>query len=305
MAQYGTTACFLSNDNAYSLTPNGLTPIGNNIANLLENQTYTEVNPSIWEWGAYPNAGLYGSIVVMEGELHYLLCASSAGVIGTSATADTQVLDYNMANTSWNLWEYPGYTATCPIVQSVDNQIMPIHLSSRTYIANDNWLLVGWYAGSSGIAYVHQMLTVNQLMQMTGLGNLGTQIFAPTLSVQFRTESPAVARLLQERRIAFEYENLEQISTSLNLNWILYGQQDPTAVTNSTGPALNTTSLFTSSVNYLPFSTTGLLSRQVFGWQQDFGTWAGTCTSLNLSTSNPVSLVKITQVSTLPKVEIT
>jgi hypothetical protein len=317
MAQYGTTACFLSNDNAYSLTPNGLTPIGTNISNLLENQTYNSVNPSVWNGGAYPESGLYGSIVIIEGEMHYLICAPTVPITGVTSSASTEIFDFNLANSTWNVWDYSGYSATCPITQAIDNQVVYGDFSYTSYISNDNWLLVGWSTGFFAEGYVHQMTTVNQMLKMFELGNLGTQIFGPTLSVQFRTESPAIARLIQERRLAFEYENLSIYTettvddqtiispVTLSINWTLYGQQDPTVLTSSTGPALNTTNAFTSSTNYYVSGTSGLLDHQIFSWQQDFGTWSGTCTSLNMSTSVPVSLVKITQVSTLPKVELT
>jgi hypothetical protein len=137
LAQYGSTTCFLGNDTAYMLSPNGLTPIGTNIGNLLQ-------DAGIWNNGSYPLQGLYGSIVEIEGELHYLIALSSDDYDFTQGNASrfTTVFDYNIAENNWMAWGYTGLTVTCPIYQSIDTAIYPALSAQGNEIAKDNWLLM-------------------------------------------------------------------------------------------------------------------------------------------------------------------
>jgi hypothetical protein len=92
MAQYGSTLAFLANDSAYTITPNGLTEIGMNIANQLQ-------NCSTWNNGNYPLQGLYGSIVLIEGQKHYLITLSADDVTLAQGNnvRQTFMFDFNMS----------------------------------------------------------------------------------------------------------------------------------------------------------------------------------------------------------------
>ena len=181
---------------------------------------------------------------------------------------------------------------TTAVIVSIPSQVGPLNIEA-------------WYSTPSvESATVKELAPVNRACQLIALSIAGTQ---ETLAYQFRVESPSIARILQERRIAVEYENLEEVagSVSLALNYTLSGQQDPTAQTSPTGALLNADSNFESMADYLPSGTAGLLPRQVLTLQQDFGTFAGVCTALSLASIGPLSLVRVTQIQTLPKAELT
>jgi hypothetical protein len=143
MAQYGSTLAFLANDSAYSLTPSGVSEIGGNIANLLRDM-------SIWNNGSFPLQGLYGSIVEIEGQKHYLITFSSDDwdfLHGNSARK-TIVYDLNMSENCWHFWEYDGTTATCAIYQAFDQAVYSGANSSKE-IAKDAWLLMSGTTSST------------------------------------------------------------------------------------------------------------------------------------------------------------
>ena len=146
LAQYGSTTCFLGTDTAYMLSPNGLTPIGDNIANQLQ-------NAGLWNNGSYPLQGLYGSIVEIEGGKHYLIALSSDDwdFQHGNASRQTFVFDYNMQESSWHTWNYAGITATCPIYQSNDLQAYP-GANSSLQLARDSWLLISSTQSGSATA---------------------------------------------------------------------------------------------------------------------------------------------------------
>ncbi len=302
MAQYGTTTCFLSNDNAYMLNPSGLTPIGGNIANLLQ-------NCSTWNNGNYPLQGLYGSIVVIEGELHYLIALSSDDwdLQGGSGFRQTTVFDYNLNANNWHQWSYGQYTLTCPIAQSFDTaSYSPNSTANNTQIARDAWLLAGLTESTGAVAPFGEAAVVFEAVPLTRqiqlLAALASPVAGQTFLYQGRNESPSPARMQSERRILIEYENepiLEAQGITPALTAVYTGQQDPTV---QTGTVVQTQTQ-TATLNYLATALAG----QVLTQQTDFGTFTGVCTSINLSggqNDSLVSLVRITQVADLPKAQV-
>lgn len=299
MAQYGSLVAFLSEDDAYTMTPNGLQEIGQNIASLLQ-------NAGIWNNGQFPNQGLYGAIIQIEGQKHYLIGISSDDWSLTQGNnvRQTQVFDANLSENSWSQWTYSGLTMTCPIFQSFDASAWT-DASSTVQYSRDSWIICAMTADTGSTspypeqATLWQLASLNRMVTLLADGQAGT----PNLAVQFRTESPSIARILQERRILVEYENLEQLTGPFQwtLNFTLTGQQDPTAQTSPAGPVQNTSATFSQTQNYIPSGTGALLQRQIFSFQQDFGTFAGVCTSLAISSTSPISIVRITQVGDLPK----
>ena len=300
MAQYGTTLCFLANDSAYSMTPGGLTEIGGNIANLLQ-------NCSTWNNGNFPLQGLYGSIVLIEGQKHYLIALSADDWDLANNPRSTTVFDFNMNENSWHQWSYSG-TLTAPIFCSFDTaEYTSNATANNTQISRDSWLLAAFTSTISGspnteAATVYELAPLNreiQLLSLSVTAVIGTQVFA----YQFRTEAPSIARLNQERRILIEYENYVQLYT-LAINPVLTltytGQQDPTAQTGT----VSQQQVSSQVLNQITAST---IAGQVLTAQADFGTFTGVCTSLKLSgfgTASLASLVRITQVSDLPKTQV-
>lgn len=304
MAQYGTTCCFLSNDTAYMLNPSGLTPIGQNIGNLLE-------NCSTWNNGNYPLQGLYGSIVVIEGQMHYLIALSADDwdFENGNGVRSTTVFDYNLNENSWHQWFYTGYTLTAPIYQTFDTaQFTPNSTGNNTQISRDSWLLAALSQSGGVTAPYHDQTIVVEASSLTRtlqLLNLTlTPVYAPMISWQGRTETPSIGRMQSERRIAIEYEN-QPILNTLDINPIVtltyYGQQDPTTQTGTVSQNQ------VSAVTLNQLATGATFPSQILTAQADFGTFTGVGTSLNLSAAANnalVSLVRVTQVAQIMKEQL-
>lgn len=290
MAQYGSTLAFLSNDSAYTMTPNGLSEIGMNIANLLQ-------NASIWQSGRFPLQGLYGSIVLIEGQKHYLIGLSSDL---DSGTRETFVYDFNMAENSWHFWSYALAGMTCPIYQSFETA--EFTGGGTVIFARDTWILMGFDSIISGsdTGSVMELAPLTRYLQIVAEG--GTPA-ATSLGYQFRAESPAIARMQSERRILLEYENqttlaAEDINPTLTFTYT--GQQDPTSQTGTVSQQQTQTQV----LNQLTANT---IPGQVLTAQADFSTFTGVCTSLGMTaTGNDalVALVRLTQVADLPKGQV-
>ncbi len=305
MAQFGTTTCFLSNDNAYMLNPSGLTPIGNNIANLLE-------DCSTWNDGNFPLQGLYGSIVVIEGQLHYLIALSADDwdYQNGNGARQTQVFDYNLSENNWHQWTYQGATLTCPITQSFDvAQYTPDATANNMQLARDTWLLMpftqstGNNAPYGEIAVAYEAAPLTQELVLLSAPISATPVFSEFLNVSFRTETPSPARMQSERRILIEYENLPAAKTlgiSPTLTLTYTGQQDPSPVTG-------TVSQQQISQTTLSYPGTNTSSAQILTQQADFGTFTGACTNLQVNSTSGqslVSIVRVTQVADLPKTTV-
>jgi hypothetical protein len=291
MAQYGSTLCFLSSDSAYTMTPNGLTEIGQNIANQLQNY-------STWNDGSFPLQGLYGSIVLIEGEKHYLIAFSA----DNTPTRNSMVYDFNMNESNWHSWTYGGITFTCPIAQVFDTAAYVSGL--QTVIARDAWIVSSWTSGTlSDTATLVDLAPLNRYIAT--LPNSPFQ--TPNFAYGFRTESPAIARMQSERRFAFEYENepaLEAQSVTPILNFYYTGQEDPTTQTGIVSQQQTTT----YEMTYLPVNAINTVPNQILTAQVDFSTFTGVCTELTiggLGSNALVSLVRFTQVAELMKGQIT
>jgi hypothetical protein len=307
MAQYGTTCCFLSNNSAYMLNPNGLTEIGQNIANQLENF-------SLWNNGNFPLQGLYGSIVVIEGQMHYLAAFSSDDwdYQNGNTTRGTTVFDFNINENSWHTWIYPGYTLTAPIYQSFDTAVYSASITANDLrISRDSWLLTAFtVASGSGAPYTEQAnayeaAPFTRAVQLASLSV--APVVSPVLSAQFRTETPSIARMQSERRVLVEYENqpsLASLSPQPSLVLSYTGQQDPTAQTGTVIQNQTSTVVLTQAASSL--------ANQILTQQADFGTFTGAGTSLKVAGALGVganlqalvSLVRITQIADIPKTQV-
>jgi hypothetical protein len=124
------------------------------------------------------------------------------------------------------------------------------------------------------------------------------------LAYQFRTESPSIARMQSERRIAIEYELLPSSATNPVLSLTYTGQEDPTLSSNFGFPLTGIVSQTQTSTQQLVQITASTIPGQVLTVQADFGTFTGVCTSLGLSatgTNALISIVRLTQVADIAK----
>lgn len=305
MGQFGTTLAFLAQDTAWIMSPGGMQEIGGNIANLLQDIT-------LWANGNFPLQGLYGSIVLIEGQKHYLVVLSSddSNLNKGNSARKTTVYDYNMSENSWNTWSYSGQTATCAIYQSFDAQ--PYTYTSGVTlngIAVDQWLMIGLTASTGAgptyneLASVYEAAPLTRTLALLQAG-FNAPLISSTLAYQFNTEAPSIARMQQERRIALEYENqtvLVGLSITPTVTLTYTGQQDPTAQTGTVSQQQTSTATLNSV-------STSNISGQVITNQADFNTFTGVCTSLGISATGNnslVALVRMTQVGVLPKKELT
>lgn len=241
LAQYGAMCMFLGEDQPYQLSPAGIKPIGDAVASLLQDF-------AIWNDGLYPDAGLYGSIVEIEGEKHYLIGFSSNDpTLANNALRKTLIYDCNIKSGAWMTWTYAGVTMTCPIYQSYDEQTMQ-GTGSTLLIDRDNLLLIGLATTVSGAS----QSVLGQVFAGQALANVvasGTRIAAENLSIQFRAECPAIGKSQTNRGVAIEYENVPVLSgTSANISLVISGQPDPVS---GTPPASNA---FAVSLPYYPLS---------------------------------------------------
>lgn len=297
MAQYGSTLAFLSTDTAYTMTPNGLTEVGTPIGNLLQNS-------STWNNGNFPLQGLYGSIVLIEGQKHYLIAESSDNVgpfpLSTNQNRVTNVFDFNMAENNWHTWSYIGQTQTCPIFQTFDTAAFKATaVAGDVRMSRDSWILAGWSTtvSANDLAVVYEMAPLTRRLNLPG-----NPVIESTLAYQFRIEAPSIARMQQERRILIEYENLPQLIPPTTLTLSYTGQQDPTT---QTGTVTQVQASNIGLTNALVSST--MLPGQVLTVQADFGAFTGVCTSLGISGTGInalVSLVRLTQCADLPKGQV-
>lgn len=274
MAQYGALVCFLGEDQTYTLNPNGLTPVADKVASLI--QAYSQ-----WTDGRFPNAGLYGSIVEIEGEKHYLVAFTTNDPSLSGAARSSLVYDFNTVNWVATTWTLSGVTLTCPIYQSYDIQ----NLSGL--IVRDNWLLTGSETTvSSAISCTLTQVAVGQ--QLFTYSSI-TPTVSPQFFVSFRTETPACGRSQSNRTLWVEYENLPGQSTS-TLTANIYGQPDINNQSSATAPIAES---FTLPLYYFALSSSvpanAVLSMSGAPTGSAFNTLA---TSVNLSTSNPIRLIR-------------
>lgn len=225
MAQYGAMCCFLGYDQPYQLSPGGLTPFGSGIASLVQN--YSLWNDAQVFAGGYSgiNPGIYGSIVQIEGEKHYLLVFSEQnGDSANRATRQTQVFDCLIASDAWSVWNLgASITVTAPIYQSEDVQFYngsPVPLN----VSRDDWILVPYIQGGvSFTATLGRLALGNTLYQ-----NTATVLQSTSSSVQFRAETPAINIPQTRRRIIIEYENIPaQVANPATITLSVFGQPLP------------------------------------------------------------------------------
>jgi hypothetical protein len=315
MAQFGTTLAFLSQDTGYTLTPNGLTETGQTIANILQFGIPSSLQPVQWNDGSFPLQGLYGSIVLIEGQKHYLIAMSEdqyqLGLFPAGTRAST-VFDFNMNENSWHNWTWSGITFTCPIYQSFDTaQYVAESPVGAVQLASDSWILAAYSVTTSNLSHRYydlaSIVEIAPLVRSLQLLSLSVSpTFAEVLAYQFRTEAPSIARMQSERRILLEYENQPTLASlgapitpSISLTYS--GQQDPTS---QTGTVVNPMVAIEKDLLQL---SAGVVNGQVFTSQVDFGTFTGVCTSLALNgVSNPlVALVRLSQAAVIMKSEVT
>lgn len=306
MAQYGSLLAFLANDSAYTMTPSGLNETGQNIAYQLQ-AFALPLGTTTWLDGAYPLQGLYGSIVLIEGEKHYLLASSSDDIAISDLTNEsrsTTVFDLNLNENSWHTWEYPNRTLTCPIAQV--NDVARLTPGTVPQIYGDSWLLIPLTVTILSGDEQAELYEVAPLVRQLNILSYSPSTVAevpPVLMYFFRTEAPSIARMQQNRRILIEYENqpiLAAASITPGPGFIYTGQQDPTTQTG-------TVSQQQQQSASLPSLTAPIVSGQILTSQLDFSTFTGVCTELELIASANdalVAFVRITQIADLPKAQV-
>lgn len=211
LAQFGAMGCFLSDDNAYMLTPSsGPVPIGDKIACLLQNTPRPQNGQgsltSFWNDGNNRNAGLYGSIIQIEGEKHYIVQSASTDLLLAGPIwRATFLLDFNIKTSDWNQTIYEGITFSCPIWQSYD--IQPIQASAAASLVTDNWIICGYTETISGTdsSTIAQMLYGYNLFAAIRANQ--TPLINSQLEYAFRTEVLSPWREQTLRTIVVEYEN--------------------------------------------------------------------------------------------------
>lgn len=295
MAQYGAEVRFLGQDQPYELSPGGLTPFGDSVASLLQNY-------ALWNNGTYPNAGLYGSIVEIEGEKHYLIAFSSDQPVPLGSVNQLRrvvVYDCNLKTGSWNVWTYPNITMTCPIYQSYDAQVMG-QSGANVFIDRDNLILMG-IANSGNTfdrSFLAEVMAGAQLYPLVqgGVARYGSEFF----TYLFRTETPTMGRPQANRSLLIEYENLPQSRDSSGisqavLTCTLYGQPDKDSTGTFPAPQSNP---FQITLPYFPFSSDVPRGTILTATGEMSGTAATfLATSVQIVTPNMVRIVRVSIVA--------
>ena len=271
--------------------------------------------PPVLEFGLVDTVGIYVSNLIT-------LSNPTANTMVISLTADTangysiinQMGSTTLGPNNANQLTFNVQLTGASAGSHDDTNAVTISISSQVGALS----IEAWYFTNSGeSASIQEMATVNRSAFLIHSGALLFTNIDTQFSYQFATESPAIARILSERRLVFEYENLEEVVIPLfyagrfTLDLTLSGQQDPTPQANvpiNFTPTPATTAVTAYEVQYLSAVQANVLPRQVYAAQVDFSTFAGVCTTLSLACANGngfVSLVRITQVSDLPKEKIT
>jgi hypothetical protein len=286
MTQWGDLSAFLGYDTAYSLSPSGLTPIGGHIDPLLQN---------LQRWSAAgansPLQGLFGSIVQMDGEKHYLIQA--VNIDSGTLPVGTTVFDLSFKTGCWHTWNYGAIDFSGPVYQSYDTQAM----GGGSLIYADNWILVPLV--NAGSIHLLELAIGSRLLALNGAGV--SPIISQTFSYNFRCETPASARMNQERRVVIEYENIPQLAgTSVTLNLTLTGQNSP---------SLSNVNAMTQQITFaatLVYPSTPVQPGQILTVQTEpVGPAFVTCGSMMTAASTGLlNIVRIAQINELQKGEI-
>jgi hypothetical protein len=281
MAQYGDVAAFLSLDNAYILSPAaGLAPIGDRIAATLQ-----DLSGSV---ASNDQIHIFGVIVQIEGEKHYLVIASQ----------DQQftVYDYNFKSRSWYEWAYEGTDCTCVIYQAFDVQtVVPPNA-----IEYDNWLLL---ASSFPETRITELAPPGpRFFQITGMGV--NPLTAQTFSGQFKCEDPSPGRMHSIRRVNIEYANIPDLQgTAPAFGLTLTGQNSPSLTATNN---LMVQSSMTATINYPDNSQPVAVGQTLVSQVEPTGPAFTACnTTLSIpSTSSIFFITRIRQICELDKSEV-
>jgi len=293
MAQYGAMVCFLGYDQPYQLSPSGLTPFGDQISSLVQNLSYWPIT------GFLQSSGIFGSIVEIEGEKHYLIVfASYDDSFGSTHPLDvfSYVYDANLKTNSWTTWFYQGLFISAPIYQSYDSQEVA---GVYPFAVNDNWLLVATNTSSwiSSGGNLGQVLVGQQLYNSTA-----STFFPGSLNVVFRTETPAMAIPQTTRRLLVEYENLPvHGGLSPQIGVTLFGQPEPDS-TGAQAPISNTATVvlpnFALSETVIPNAVLTVKAEMQ-------GTALTTsATTLQIQTTTQVRLIRVALIAETTKSEL-
>jgi hypothetical protein len=283
MAQYGALCCFLGLDQPYQFSPGGLTPMGNKVASLLQN--FSLYNDALSYAGGFygVNGGLYGSIVEIEGEKHYLI--AFVQLQPNPSSVSTLVYDCLISQDSWSTWTYP-FAMTSGFYQSYDTQLVNGFGGVPTNIARDNWIIFGYATGNPAVS--------DGLIGCVAIGNalfnLTTSVlFSGSLNSLFRAEAPTINIPQTTRKVMVEYENIPVLSSPASVACTLYGQPKQGGYpSTSQAPISNTFTML------LPNYSSGAPQNAVLtAYSEPIGTANTTlATSLQISTSSPVRIIR-------------
>ena len=294
MAQYGAMVCFLGYDQPYQLSPSGLVPFGNQIASLVQNFSQWNATTSFAGGFFGITSGIFGSIIEIEGEKHYILSFVSIDPnIMTPSLRFTTFYDCNLTNQAWTTWSL-ACSQTCPIYQSYDTQI------TTTGVIRDNWICIGYITSAT----TNQTTAVGQIIvgQSLFTNSLGILFSGGGLSVLFRAETPTMAIPQTTRRLLVEYENLPVFSGfAPQIGITLFGQPEPDS-SGSQAPISNTTTVV---LPVFPLSST-VPQNAVLTVKAEFQGTAMTASAsmLQITTTTQVRLIRVALVAETDKSEL-
>lgn len=268
LAQYGAMCYFLGYDQPYNLSPSGITPIGNQVASLVQDF-------SIWTdqrgfaGGFFGiTSGLLGSIVEIEGEKHYILAFTS------NLAFNTIFYDYNINSDAWATWTM-GINMTSPVYQAKD-----VQLNGFGGVVRDNWLLIGYVAVGHTAGVISQVIVGDTLFS-----NTQDPLIEGSFGITFRAETPTMAIPQTTRRLLLEYENLSATDGPVALEVTLFGQPQP----NSAGVQQPISNAFTVELPYYSLTFTKVLT---FKGEPVGTAITSLATQMSFSTSGLIRLIR-------------
>lgn len=144
VAQFGQQVQFLSSDNVYSISIGaGLVAVGQRmIPKILADYTAILLQGGVTSTNLFdkkPSSWFYASIVILDGQQHYLLTLNAYTVAdagsSTNAVPTCKVYDYNINENAWHLWDLqqyvniegnaPFFFFSCPIISAQEISFLP------------------------------------------------------------------------------------------------------------------------------------------------------------------------------------
>lgn len=239
VAQYGDKVIFRADDNVYVMSiSGGLAPVGTRVIERIQDD-YRTANTQRAITDAADNINLagfwyFGSIVDIEGQLHYLLTFTSYTVdpsVSLTPITKAFVYDYNLSEQAWHVWDSSTYVRpssastpaflgfSCAITQTSDFFLLPVATGppQATAYTGQNYLMFGSFTGYGTIAaqtlagvlniFVPAFygFTTNPITSY--VANLYVPVALPQTTIVFRGENFMPGRKNTSRRFRFQADN--------------------------------------------------------------------------------------------------